>query len=127
MFGILALLLLPIGFVPLLGYAVAATRAAADEGPPPWRLSGRLLADGVAVAAAIALLAAPFVLAAIPLSAALANPSVWHSNGSLLSAEAGTSAALIVALPWGLVMLLLMPHAWDPLESTCRHASLSIL
>lgn len=65
----------------------------------------------MAVAAAIALIAAPFVLAAIPLSAGLANPRLWHSSGSLLAVEAGTAAALIVALPWGLVMLLLIPHA----------------
>jgi hypothetical protein len=110
-FGIIALLLLPLGFVPLLGYAIAATRSAAGDGPPPWRLSGRLLADGAAVAVLLALVAAPFVVVAIPLSRALARPALWHSSGSLLSVEAATSAALIVALPWGLVMLLLVPHA----------------
>jgi hypothetical protein len=56
-------------------------------------------------------IAAPFVLAAIPLAGALASPALWRTSEPLLSVEAGTSAALIVALPWGLAMLLLMPHA----------------
>jgi hypothetical protein len=110
--------LLPIGFIPLLGYAIAATRAAEADGPPPWRISARLLADGVAVAVAIAVIALPFALAAVALSAALANPALWHSSRPVLAVEAGTTAALIVALPWGLVMLLVMPHAVARFAST---------
>src|SRR5438046_10046570 len=47
-FGILAVLLLPLLFIPLLGYAIAATRAAEQEpaqSPPAWSISGRLLAE----------------------------------------------------------------------------------
>src|SRR5205085_8285938 len=44
--GIMMVLLAPLAFVPLLGYAVEATRSAAGAsnlGPPPLRLSVRLL------------------------------------------------------------------------------------
>ena len=70
-----------------------------------------MLGDGLAVAIAIALVAAPFVLLGIPLSGLLANPALWQSNGALLSVEAASSATFILALPWGIVMLLVMPHA----------------
>lgn len=104
------MLLLPVGAVPLLGYAIACTRGARGDAPPPWRLTGRLLGDGVAVLAAMAVIAAPFVLVAIPIEAALHSPLLWQSSGVVLDAEALTVAALVVALPWGVVMLVLMPH-----------------
>ena len=107
--GILLTLLLPISFVLVLGYAVTAVRAA-DGDPPPWRLRA-VLAAGPWVALAVLLLTAPFVLAGIPLSSALHAPGMWHSNGTLLDVEAITSAALLLALPWGIVLLLVMPHA----------------
>ena len=69
--GLTMVVLLPIAFIPLLGYAVAATRAAAIDpgaGLPRWAPSRRLLADGFWVALAIALIAAPFALALGPLS-----------------------------------------------------------
>jgi hypothetical protein len=109
--GMLLVLLLPITFIPLLGHAVAATRAGSDPAPPPFRLTGPLLADGFWVAVAILLLSAPFALLLVPLSSALASPALWHSTGAVLLVEARVSAALILALPWGIVMLLLMPHS----------------
>jgi len=114
---------MPLGFIPLLGYAVAATRAAAASpraGPPRWPLTVRLLTDGVWVALAIGLLTAPFALVAIPLAAALHSPALWHSEGTLLQVEASVSAALILALPWGITLLLLMPHATARFASTGR-------
>ncbi len=60
---------------------------------------------------AIAMIAAPFVLVGVPLSRALHVASLWHSSGTLLDVEAGTAAALILALPWGLAMLALVPPA----------------
>lgn len=104
-------MLLPLGAIPLLGYAVECTRSGRADGPPPWRLTGRLLRDGLAVLCAIAVIAAPFILAGLALSAVLHSPSLWQSTSPLLDVEAGTSAALVLALPWGVVMLLLMPHA----------------
>jgi len=102
---------LPLGAIPLLGYAVGCTRDADAGGPPPWRFSPRLLSDGLWVLLAIAVIAAPFVLVAIPIARALHVVALWHSSGTLLDVEAGTAAALILALPWGLAMLAVMPHA----------------
>jgi hypothetical protein len=70
-----------------------------------------MLRDGGAVLWAIAVIAGPFVLVAIPIARVLHNASLWHSSSTLLDVEAATAAVLIVALPWGIAMLLLMPHA----------------
>jgi len=112
--GLALVLLLPMSFVLVLGYAVAATRAAAtatSEGPPPWQRLGRLLADGLSCALAIALLTVPFALVAAALSDALSSSALWHASDPLLHVEGWTAAILIAALPWGIVLLLLMPHA----------------
>lgn len=94
-------LLLPIAFIPLLGYAIAATRAAlANLSPPPFRLSVRLLTDGFWTAAVLLLLSAPFALVWSPLAHAIPLSRVY----------AQITAAFLLALPWGLVLLLLMPH-----------------
>jgi hypothetical protein len=126
--GIAMVVLLPIAFVPLLGYAVAATRSAATDagaGLPPWVLSRRLLADGFWVSLAIALVAAPFAIALGPLSELIDGVHLWRvgdANVSRLYAE--LAAAFILALPWGLVMLLLMPHATKRFALSGRPAHL---
>jgi Protein of unknown function (DUF4013) len=108
-------LLMPIAFIPLLGYAVTATRAASMDpgrGLPPWALSRRLITDGFWVAVVIALIAAPFALALGPVSSLIDRAHPWHvSDPSLSHLYAELAAAFIFALPWGIVMLLLMPHA----------------
>jgi uncharacterized protein DUF4013 len=113
--GVVAVLLLPIAFIPLLGYAVAATRAAAvdpEAGPPPWSLSGRLLTDGFWTALAVLLVTAPFAIALNPLSALIAQANLWHVGDRALSnLYASIGAVFILALPWGLLVLLLMPNA----------------
>lgn len=99
--GSLMVLLLPIAFIPLLGYAIAATSAAlANQSPPPLRLSARLLTDGFWTAAVLLLLSAPFALLWSPLAHAI----------PLSHGYAQITAAFLLALPWGLVILLLMPH-----------------
>src|ERR1700681_2423068 len=106
--------LLPVAFIPLLGYAVAATRWAAVDpgrGLPPWSLSRRLFVDGFWIALVVALIAAPFALALGPLSTLVERAHFWRvsdPNQSRLYSE--LAAGAILALPWGLVMLLLMPH-----------------
>ena len=105
--GIIVVLLLPLLFIPLLGYAVAATRAAEDDpsvGPPPWPLTARLLANGVWTSIAVLLTVAPFAL--------LVNPTanLLHAT-SLPEPYAHVIALFVLALPWGLVTLLHMPHA----------------
>jgi hypothetical protein len=113
--GVIAVLLLPLAFIPLLGYAVASTRAAAIDakaGPPPWALSGRLVTDGFWTALGVLLVTAPFAIALNPLSGVIAQAHLWHIGDRPLSnLYANIAAGFILALPWGLLMLLLMPHA----------------
>jgi hypothetical protein len=126
--GLAMVVLLPIAFIPLLGYAVAATRAASVDpaaGLPPWVLSRKLFADGFWVAVAIALVAAPFALALAPLSSLIDNAALWRvSDPNLSRLYSELAAAFILALPWGLVMLLLMPHATNRFARSGRPADL---
>jgi hypothetical protein len=116
--------LLPIAFIPVLGYAVAATRSASTDpglGLPPWSLSRRLLSDGFWVALIVALIAAPFALALDPLSTLVERAHLWRvSDPNLSRIYADLAAGFILALPWGLVMLLLMPHATNRFASSGR-------
>jgi len=106
-------LLLPIAFIPLLGYAIAATRTAEEDptkGPPPWRLSVRLITDGFWTAVVLLILSAPFVLALNPLADVMPLQKVYSHIG----------AALVLALPLGLLLLLLMPHGTSRLAARCH-------
>jgi hypothetical protein len=122
--GSLTVFLLPVAFIPLLGYAIAATRAVEQDAappPPPWKLSRRLLADGFWTALAIALLSAPFVLALSPLADAIDRAQLWHvADRQQAQVYAHLGAAAMLALPWGFVMLLLMPHAVGRFAETGR-------
>jgi hypothetical protein len=113
--GIVMVALLPVAFVPLLGYAIAATREAAldpTQGPPRWEASVRMLTDGVCVAIAVIVVAAPFALVLGPLTTLVDQAHLWHvSDPALSRLYAGIAAGFVLALPWGLVMLLHMPHA----------------
>lgn len=112
--GVVLVLLLPVLFLPLLGYAIAATRAAEEDeaaGPPPWRWSIRLVTDGFWTALAIAVTVLPFALLLNPLAAGMSTAHVWTSSDpALASIHSHVLAFLIVALPWGLVTLAVMPH-----------------
>ena len=126
--GVLLVLLLPLFFIPLLGYAVAATRAAeldATAGPPEWRLSGRLLSDGFWTALAIAITVLPFAILLNPLAAALSALRVWSaSDPALASIHTHVLALLILALPWGMLTLLVMPHGTARFAATARPGDL---
>jgi len=102
-------LLLPVAFIPLLGYAIAATRAAeTNQQPPAWRLSVRLLVDGFWTAVVLVLLSAPFVIALNPLANAI----------PLSQGYAHVAALFALALPWGFLLLLLMPHGTSRFAET---------
>ena len=60
---------------------------------------------------ALLVITAPFALLSIPLSNAFHTSALWRSTGILLDVEAALAAGLVLALPWGIVMLALMPHA----------------
>jgi hypothetical protein len=113
--GIVMVLLLPIAFVPLLGYAVAATRSASTDpsaSPPRWTVSSRLLTDGFWIALAVILITAPFALASGPFATLIEQWRLWRvSDPALSRLYANLAAGFILALPWGFVLLLLMPHA----------------
>jgi hypothetical protein len=122
--GLVAVLLLPIAFILVLGYAVAATRAAwidPSKGPPRWSVSGRLLSDGFWTALAVLLISAPFVLALGPFATFLFDIHVWQAGDRALSrVYSYLAAGFILALPWGLLLLLLMPHANARFAATGR-------
>jgi Protein of unknown function (DUF4013) len=124
----LMVLLLPIAFVPLLGYAVAATRAAAADAsaaPPRWQLSGRLLSDGFWVALALVVITAPFVLVSGPIARLLDDAHLWRvSDPALSHLYSSLAAGFALALPWGIVLLLLMPNATARFATTGRPADL---
>ena len=113
--GLLTVLLLPVAFIPLLGYAVAATREAeqdASTGPPKWMLSGRLLSDGFWTAVVVVLLTAPFALLVNPLAGWLFDAYVMRGTDVPVSQlYAHTIALFVLALPWGLLLLIHIPHA----------------
>ena len=127
--GMLAVVLGPIGVVPLLGYAIAATRAAENDpakGPPRWEHFGRLMSDGFWTALVILLLGLPFAwVLRGPLGEFLFNAHVLRSTDTALAQfYALVLAFFIVALPWGLVMLLFMPHATAAFAASRRPADL---
>jgi Protein of unknown function (DUF4013) len=112
--GIPLLVLLPLGLVPLLGYTVAVARSAAadpEAGPPPWRPLPRLLAEGLLVALVIAVLTAPFVLLAAALTAPAGRLLLGVSDPFLRDGLAVVIAGAVAALPWGILLLVLMPPA----------------
>jgi len=112
--GIPLLLLLPLGVVPLLGYAVAVVRSAAadpDAGPPPWRPLPRLLVEGLLVALLIAVLTAPFAVLASVLSAPAGLLFRGVADPFLRGGLAVVIAGAVAALPWGILLLVLMPPA----------------
>lgn len=112
--GIPLLVLLPLGLVPLLGYAVAVVRSAAvdpEAGPPPWRPLPRLLAEGLLVALTIAVLTAPFALLASALTVPAGRLLAGIVDPFLRAGLAAVIAGAVAALPWGILLLVLMPPA----------------
>ena len=113
--GLVCVAFLPLLFIPLLGYAIQATRAAEidpSQGPPPWRPSVSLVLAGAWMSFAILLSTVPFVLLFNPLADFLYGANVGNfDNPELANFSAHVLAALLLSLPWGLFLLLLMPHA----------------
>lgn len=102
--GVVLMLFSPVTFIAILGYAIEAVRAAErdpSQGPPPWRWSARLFWDGGWTALGILAITAPF---------AIAYGSIFDhlpESGSLVS---DVLVLFSLALPWGVALLVLMPH-----------------
>lgn len=113
--GLLCVALLPLLFIPLLGYAIQATRAAEidpSQGPPPWRPSVSLVLAGAWVSLAISLSAIPFVFFLNPLANLMFDANIGNFHDpAVTDFAAHVLAFLLLALPWGLLLLLVMPHA----------------
>jgi len=87
-YGLVCVALLPLLFIPLLGYAIQATREAqrdSSHGPPEWRLSGRLLADGFWTSLAVGLGTLPYLLLLGPLAEFLFSRHLWSSEDAAVS------------------------------------------
>jgi hypothetical protein len=114
--GCVCVLFLPLLFVPVFGYAVAATRSAElypDQPPPPWRLSSPLLLAGLWTSAVVVILLAPFAVALNPLATALGDNVYSH-----------VIAFFVLLFLWGLLALLLLPHATAAFAATGVHSDL---
>ena len=126
--GLVTVLLVPIAFIPLLGYAIAATRQAELDtatGPPRWEVSGRLLTDGLWTAVAVTLFTGPFVLLLNPLAGWLFDAHVLRGPDAAVSQLYAHAAALFaLALPWGLLLLIHMPHATARFAHSCKAGDL---
>ena len=113
--GLLTVLLVAIAFIPLLGYAIAATRAAEIDdapGPPKWAVSSGLVSDGFWTSTALVVLTAPFLLLLNPFAGLLFDAHLWHlADVPLSHFYAHVGAAFSLALPWGFLLLIHMPHA----------------
>lgn len=124
--GLPMVLLSPLFFplIPLLGYAVEATRAAEKDpssGPPRWRFGDRLFREGFAMGGAILLTWIPVYVFFGPLTAALHGAQVWQADdAALFRFHDAVLAELILALPFGLLALLLLPHATARFAATGR-------
>lgn len=112
--GLPLLLFFPLTFVVVLGHAVRATRqAAADpEAPPPaYSLDGRLFYDGALASLVVAVLATPYVYLASLVAGVFYEHGGFKVDPLLGRIEADITAALLVAIPWGTLVLVLLPPA----------------
>ena len=108
--GCLCVLLLPLLFIPLLGYAIAATRSAElnpDRPPPPWRLSWSLIRAGTWTSVVVILTLLPFAVALNPLATSLGDNVYSH-----------VIAFFVLLFLWGVLALLLLPHATASFAAT---------
>ena len=126
--GLVCVAFLPLLFIPLLGYAIQATRAAEidpSQGPPQWRPSVSLVLAGAWMSFAILLSTVPFVLLFNPLADFLNVANVGNfDNPGLANFSAHVLAALVLSLPWGLFLLLVMPNATASFAASRRPVDL---
>jgi hypothetical protein len=128
--GSCLVLLLPVTFPAVFGYAVACIRNAARDPaapPPSWRIRSRALRDGSWAALQAALVTAPFAFLAWLLFLLVSR--TWHptSGAFLNSALAWIVALTVAALPWGVLMLVVVPPTLASFAVSGRAADLARL
>lgn len=128
--GVPLVALLPLTFPIVFGYAVACTRATARDplaGPPRWRITRRLLSDGAWSGLQAAAITLPFAAGAWLLGEVLA--AHWRPTGDAFvdAALAWVIAVTVAALPWGVLMLLVLPPTLARFAVTGRPADLAAL
>jgi hypothetical protein len=126
--GVPLVALLPVTFPLVFGYAVACTRAAAGDpsAPPPrLRVGWRLVADGAWTGLQAVVLTAPFAVGAWLLASGLRRS--WRPTGSGFEDPtlAWVVAIVVAAMPWGLLMLLVVPPTLARFAVTGRPADLA--
>ena len=112
--GCLCVLLLPLLFVPLFGYAISAVRQSEQDpklGPPAWRFNDRMIRDGVWTFWAVVIVMVPIWIFTNPLANAIETPRL----GWLF---AHVFAELVLLLPTGLIALLILPHTTSAYAAT---------
>jgi hypothetical protein len=124
--GALLMAVFPLSFVAVFGYAVSCIRAAAADPsapPPTWRLSGRLLTDGLWSSLQALTLTLPFAVLTWLLTSALRD---WRPTESAAANRelALTVAATVAAFPWGLLMLVVLPPTLARFARSGRPADL---
>lgn len=116
--GLCLVALLPLTFPLVLGYAVSCVRTAAcDPAAPPPRW-GVHLRDGAWAALQAAVLTAPFAVLAWllePLAARVYAPVAW------------VAAVTVAALPWGVLVLVVVPPTLASFAVTRRASDLARL
>jgi uncharacterized protein DUF4013 len=103
--GCVCVLLLPVLFMPLFGYAIWAIRSSEldPRAPPPrWEVTFRTLWLGGWTVLLVAVITAPFAYLLNPVANLLDSAGIHFAI---------ILAALVLALPWGVAMLLVVPHA----------------
>jgi hypothetical protein len=97
------------------------------EPPPSWRIRGRLLRDGAWSALQAAALTAPFAFAAWLLDTLVAR--AWHpaADAFLNAALAWIVAVTVAALPWGVLVLVVVPPTLASFAVTGRASDLARL
>jgi hypothetical protein len=120
---------MPVAFPLLFGYAVEAVRSSQSrpqDPPPGWSVSWRLVSDGLWTALLLALLTAPFAAAFWPLAQLLyRGRQVLSSQDAFIDRlYALAGAGLLLALPWGLLLLLFVPAGVARFASSGRAGQL---
>ena len=108
LWGCVCVILFPLLFIPLFGYAVAASRS---PQPPRWRIDGRLAVDGFWIAVWLLLTLAPFAIAFVVLAHVLSGVALVVVFFGLL-------------FLWGCVALVWLPQAMGAFAATGESADL---